>query len=68
MKLDARSMHTIGQFLDKNEVPIEDRTVLCVIEGVHYRLDERGCSRFVEDSFEMGWTKCVPPTCLQGLF
>ena len=68
MKLDANTLLTVGQFLDKHDIPAEDRTVLCVIEGVHYRLDEAGCWRFIQNTNEAGWAKCAPPAQLQGLF
>ncbi len=68
MKLDSHTLHTVGQYLDQHEVPAEDRTVLCVIEGVHYRLDDAGCWRFNQTPHDAGWTKCVPPVPLQGLF
>lgn len=68
MKLDAHTLHAVGQYLDQYDIPAEDRTILCVIEGVHYRIDEDGCWRFLENQYDMGWTKCAPPAPLQGLF
>ncbi len=68
MKLDAHTLLSVGQFLDKHDVPAEDRTVLCVIEGVHYRLDEAVCWRFIQGMNETGWAKCAPPAPLRGLF
>jgi len=68
MKLDAHTFHAVGAHLDRHDVAVEDRTILCVIEGIHYRLDEDGCWRFVENQYDAGWAQCVPPAALQGLF
>ena len=69
MKLDARTLQVVGESLDKHHVPIESRTILCVIDGIHYRLDEAGCWRFMESTGDdMGWTRCPPPVALKGLF
>ena len=68
MKLDAETLHVVGQYLDEHDAPVEERTVLCVIDGVHYRLDDAGCWRFVQSPNDAGWTKCAPPAALQGLF
>ncbi len=69
MKLDAKTLQVLGESLDKHQVPVEGRTILCIIEGTHYRLDEGGCWRFAEaPENDMGWTRCTPPVALEGLF
>jgi len=69
MKLDAKTLHVLGESLDKHQVPVEGRTILCIIDDVHYRLDEGGCWRFTEaPDDDMGWARCTPPVALKGLF
>ncbi len=68
MKLDARAWHAVGEFLDQHNVPAEDRRILCHIDGVDYRFDSEGCWCFVNDRYEVGWTRCSPPAALQEWF
>ncbi len=69
MRLDAKTLHDLGESLDKHHVPVESRTMLCIIDGIHYRLDESGCWCFAEaPNDDMGWTRCTPPVALQDLF
>ena len=43
--------------------------MLCIIDGILYRLDESGYWRFAEASNDdIGWTRCTPPLALKGLF
>lgn len=68
MNLNGSALHAVGNFLDQQNVPEEDRRILCVIDGVDYRFDAGGCWRFVSDKKEIGWAQCNPPDALQGLF
>lgn len=68
MKLDTKTLHAVGEFLDQENVPAEDRRILCVIDGVDYRFDAGGCWCFVNNPREVGWAQCTPPEALQRLF
>ena len=67
MEINAHNLQTVGRFFDTSQVPVTDRAVLYVIDDTHYRIDEEGCWRFVDDPFHTGWTKCDPPEVLRGL-
>ena len=65
MELDARTLSALGKSLDKHHVPVEDRRILFIIDGTHYRLDASGCWRFENDLDDIGWAECTPPAPLK---
>lgn len=67
MKLDTKTLSAVGDVLDRNRVPAEDRRMLFVIDGIDYRLDATGCWCFSNESHDVGWTKCALPGALSGL-
>jgi hypothetical protein len=67
MLLNAQNLQAVGRFFDSNNIPVTDRAILYVIDGIHYRIDEDGCWYFSDDPHYMGWDKCDPPAALQTL-
>ena len=61
MNLDMRALGEVGESLDQHNVPLEDRQLRFVVDGVEFCLNADGCWRFNEDDGEMGWVKCSLP-------
>ncbi len=61
MNLDMRALGAVGESLDQHNVPLEDRQLQFVIDGVKFCLNAEGCWRLNESDSELGWIKCTLP-------